>query len=95
MPWVYYTPFRGPAKVRRGPRRRSRPGRLRRARNYAARLPAAGSRQTDVPPAAGSRPCSLFEARDGLGLVVVNVKDRVKLGDLQKVVDLLGQIQEL
>src|SRR5581483_7886267 len=34
------------------------------------------------------------KAAHRLGLVVVNIKDGVELGDLQEVVDLLGQVQE-
>src|SRR5579862_3652566 len=37
----------------------------------------------------------MAEGCDGAGLVVLNVKDGVQLGDLQQIVDLLGQVQQL
>ena len=35
------------------------------------------------------------EGADGRGLVVLDVEDGVELGDLEQVVDLLGEVQEL
>src|SRR5271170_5299656 len=37
----------------------------------------------------------LGEGRDGGCFVVLDVEDRVELGDLEQVVDLLGEVQEL
>jgi len=40
-------------------------------------------------------PLGFMEAGDGFGFVVVDVEDGVELGNLQKVMNLLGKIQEL
>src|SRR6266567_2992538 len=40
-------------------------------------------------------PISLPERLNRRGFVVPNVKNRIELGDLQQVVDLLGQIEQL
>jgi len=42
----------------------------------------------------GIRPC-LFVRRDGACLVIVDVEYRVKLGQLQQVMHLLGELQKL
>jgi len=41
----------------------------------------------------GRCPVPLFEGSDGAGLVVLDVKDSIELGQLQQIVNLLGQIQ--
>ncbi len=38
---------------------------------------------------------SLLEGRDGAGLVVVDVENGVELGQLEQVMDLLGEFQQL
>ena len=38
---------------------------------------------------------SLLEGSDGAGFVVVDVEDGVELGELQQIVNLLGQLQQL
>jgi hypothetical protein len=37
----------------------------------------------------------LLEGSDGAGFVVLDVEHSVKLGELQKVMDLLGQVEQL
>ena len=41
------------------------------------------------------RPLGFLEAGDAFGFVVVDVEDGVELGNLQKVMNLFGKIQEL
>ena len=41
------------------------------------------------------RSLGLFKTADGLGLVIVDVKNGVELGNLQKIMNLFGEIQEL
>ncbi len=38
---------------------------------------------------------NLLERSDGAGFVVGNVEDGVQLGELQQIVDLLGQLEKL
>jgi len=40
-------------------------------------------------------PLGFLEAGDGFGFVVVDVEDGVELGNLQKVMNLFGKLQEL
>jgi len=59
-------------------------------RPSAGRQKGAGDRSGD-----GQRCGLAAEGADGRSLVVLHVKDRVELGDLQEVVDFLGQMQQL
>lgn len=40
-------------------------------------------------------PLSRLETADGPSLVIVDVKNRVQLGNLQQIMNLLGQVEQL
>ena len=57
--------------------------------------PRDGARATRQPLHHLGLPLSFLEAGDAFGFVVVDVEDGVELGNLQKVMNLFGKIQEL
>src|ERR1700694_1274724 len=86
-----------PASIRRTSTTRRMPDRGRRPRwTSGSRL---GAQQKSRRAFGGFLPLwrsrLLGEGGDGGGLVVLDVEDGVELGDLEEVVDLLGQVEEL